>query len=57
MKTATVKYQIGTYSGTVEVPCNEETEHDTIISRAKNRLRGMTSMTMYYESYEIIDRP
>lgn len=53
---ATVKYQLGTYKGTVDIPCDENDDNEIIIARAKGKLRKMKSMPMYSESYSIIDR-
>lgn len=53
---ATVKYQIGTYSGECAINCNSDDEDENIIARAKGKLRKMTSMPMFHESYKIISR-
>lgn len=53
---AIVKYQIGTYHGTINVSCDENDDDEIIIARAKSKLRNLTSMSMYYEHYEIISR-
>lgn len=39
MRLYTVSYQIGTYSGTVEVTADENAENDQIIAKAKRILR------------------
>ena len=57
--TATVKYQIGTYAGTVQVNCNPEDEAETIIARAKRILRnraGSFPAGIYNESWRITNR-
>ncbi len=59
-QTATVKYQIATYSGEVEVHgIDENDDNDHIIARAKAQLRrqsGGCSLPMAYESWKITDR-
>ncbi len=59
-QTATVKYQIATYTGEVEVyGVDENDDNDHIIARAKAQLRrqgGGCSLPMYYESWKIIER-
>ena len=53
MYLAKVKYQIGTYSGEININSNED-DYDYIIARAKRVLRNKTSMSMYYEYYEVV---
>lgn len=57
---ATVKYQVGTYEGTIQVPSDSDDDDDVIISRAKRKLFSpsgiMYGMGMCYEHYEIVDR-
>ena len=53
MYLAKVKYQIGTYSGEININSNED-DYDYIIARAKRVLRNKTSMSMYYEHYEVV---
>lgn len=54
---ATVKYQIGTYSGTVKVHCDPDDDNETIIARAKAKIRReYGSIGMAYENYKVIDR-
>ena len=38
MQLATVRYQVATYSGTIQVNCNENDEDDHVIAKAKARL-------------------
>jgi hypothetical protein len=57
--TATVKYQIGTYAGTVQVNYNPEDDDDIIIARAKRILRnraGSFPAEIYYESWRVTSR-
>lgn len=54
MYLATVKYQIGTYEGEINVNSNEDC-HDYIIARAKRILRRMTTLSMCYEHYEVVN--
>ena len=51
----TVKYQIGQYSGTVTVNCNEDDDNDTIIAKAKRQLKNYDTLGMAYRSYKVID--
>ena len=55
---AKVKYQIATYSGTVVVNCSPDDENETIIARAKEKLRKQSggSLPYGYESFEVIER-
>ena len=54
MYLATVKYQIGDYSGQINVNSNE-CDNEYIIARAKRVLRKKTTLSMYYEHYEVTD--
>jgi len=57
MKTALVKYDIGTYEGTIEVSCYDYDDEEDIIRKAKNILRkqiGSFPCGMYYESWRIL---
>lgn len=55
--TATVKYQIATYSGTVEVDCDPDDDNEYIIAKAKVQLRRRAgSFPLGYQSFEVIDR-
>jgi len=58
MQTAIVEYQIATYSGKIEVSCDENDENEFIIARAKNQLRRDAggSLPYGYESFKITDR-
>jgi hypothetical protein len=55
--TATVKYWIATYEGTVEVTCDPDDDNEMIIARAKCKLRR-TAGTFPYgaESWKVISR-
>jgi hypothetical protein len=53
--TVTVRYQVGTYKGEVNVNADENAEEAHIIALAKKQLfRNGTPGPMYYEHYEII---
>lgn len=56
--TAKVKYQIGTYSGEVQVNCNENDEDESIIARAKRIIsqRAGGTLPFGYQSWKIIKR-
>lgn len=56
--TATVKYQIATYSGEVKVKCDEYDDNEFIIAKAKRIVRQKTgsSIPSGYQSWKIIDR-
>ena len=55
---ATVKYQIATYSGEVQVNCNENDEDECIIAKAKRIVtqRSGGSLPYGYESWKVIER-
>ena len=56
-QTATVKYQVATYSGTVRVNCHPDDEHDYIIAKAKRLLTRQTGGLPYgSESWKITER-
>lgn len=58
-RTALVKYDIGTYEGTIDVTCTADEDSEDIIRRAKNELRrkiGSFPVGMYYESWKILIR-
>jgi len=50
-----VKYQIGTYSGTVSVFCDENDDNEIIIAKAKGLLSKWDTLGMAYRSYKVID--
>ena len=56
--TATVKYQVSTYSGAVEVNCNENDEDEYIIAEAKKIVtkRAGGSLPYGYESWKVTER-
>ncbi|MPL74367.1 hypothetical protein SDC9_20239 [bioreactor metagenome] len=56
--TATVKYQVATYSGTIQVNCDENEEDDFIIARAKRKLGQKCGVPFPfgYESWKVIKR-
>lgn len=54
---AIVKYQIATYSGTVEVRIDPDDDNDTVIARAKERLRREAgTFPMGYQSFKVVER-
>lgn len=55
---ATVKYQIATYSGEVQVKCNENDDNDVIIAKAKRIVtqRAGGSLPFGYESWKVVRR-
>lgn len=53
---ATVAYQVGTYQGTINIPCYPDDDNETIIAIAKSRTHKVIGMSMFYESYKIIKR-
>ena len=55
---ATVKYQIETYSGEVQVNWNENDEDECIIAKAKRIVtqRSGGSLPYGYESWKVIER-
>ena len=54
---ATVKYQVATYSGEVQVNCNENDEDEYIIAKAKRILtRAGGFLPFGYESWKVVDR-
>jgi len=55
---ATVKYQVATYSGEVQVNCNENDEDEYIIAKAKRIVsqRAGGSLSFGYESWKVIER-
>lgn len=57
MGIATIKYQHGTYSGTVTVQCNDNDDHETLIAKAKKHLfKNAHGLSMCYESYKVVER-
>lgn len=54
---ATVKYQITTYSGEIDINCNENDESDYIIAKAKRIItqKSGDSLPFGYQSWKIID--
>ena len=58
MSIATVKYQYGTYSGTITVNADEDDDNETIIAKAKAQMRrkGYFTLSMAYESYKVVGR-
>jgi len=55
--TATVKYQIATYSGIVDVNCTPENDNDEIIAKAKRILKQKVgSFPFGYQNWEVISR-
>ena len=58
LELATVKYQVGTYSGTVSVNCFADHSDEYVLSKAKARLRQQAggSLPYGYQHFEIVDR-
>ena len=60
MMIAKVKYQIGTYSGEVDVNCNQADEDEFIIAKAKRVLRqragGAFLVPMGVELWVVLER-
>lgn len=56
--TAKVKYQIATYCGEIDVPCNEDSTNEHIIVKAKRILTNKSggSLPFGYESWKVIER-
>lgn len=54
--TATVKYQVATYSGEVQVRCSEDEDDDVIIARAKRMLSRGAPLPYGYQSWRVIER-
>ena len=54
----TVKYQVATYSGEVQVNCNENDEDEVIIAKAKRIVtqRSEGSLPFGYESWKVVER-
>lgn len=57
-QTATVKYQVATYSGEITVNCDSNDDDDQITARAKSQLirRSGGSLPFGYESFRVINR-
>jgi len=55
---ATVKYQVATYSGEVQVNCNENDEDKHIIAKAKRIVtqKAGGSLPFGYESWKVVKR-
>ena len=55
---ATVKYQVATYSGKVQVNCDENDEDEYIIAKAKRIVtqRAGGSLPFGYESWKVVER-
>lgn len=55
---AEVKYQVGTYQGTMHVPCNEDDDNESIIAKVKRILfregGKFYGIDVCYESYRVI---
>ena len=55
MRVYKVKYQVGTYSGVVEVTADENEDYQVIIAKAKRIVYRHGSIGMCYESFKIIE--
>lgn len=59
MQTATVEYQVATYSGEVKVTCDENDENDVIIAMAKRQLvreSGGVALPFGYQRFTVVNR-
>ena len=57
--TATIKYQIATYSGTVEVSCDPDDENETLFAKARRELirqSGGASLPYGSENFWVLGR-
>jgi hypothetical protein len=56
MKTYTVKYQVATYSGTIEVRADDDADSDQIkaMARAKLSRQSPGGLPMGYQSFKIV---
>lgn len=54
MKLATVRYQIATYSGEVQVVCDDDAEDDAIIAKAKRLLSRNGPLPFGCESFTVV---
>lgn len=54
----TLKYQIATYSGEVQITCSEDTEDGDIKAIARERLKKISggSLPFGYESFTILSK-
>lgn len=54
--TAKVKYQIATYEGVVMVNCEDDSDHDHIIAKAKRMLQARVGHLPFgYERWEVVE--
>lgn len=55
---ATVKYQVATYSGEIQVICNENDEDEHIIAKARRIVtqKAGGSLPFGYESWKVVER-
>lgn len=57
MQIATLKYQIATYSGHVDVRCNENDDNDTLEAKAIARLRReFGELPFGCQSFQVVQR-
>lgn len=58
MASFTVKYQLGTYAGTISVNADENDDSETVIARAKKALERKAGTLPYpcYESWRVVER-
>lgn len=56
--TAIIKYQIATYSGTIQINCDENDENEYLIAKAKRILtqRAGGSLPFGCESWKVVKR-
>ena len=55
MGRATIKYQYGSYSGTVDVIAKDTDDNDILYAKAKKKA-DLNFLAMAYESYKVIWR-
>lgn len=54
MRKVTVRYQVATYSGTVDVFAGDDADDEQVISRARAQLRRRAGpLPLGYQSFEI----
>lgn len=59
MQTATVRYQVATYSSTIAIACDENDDTDDIVAMVKRQLvreSGGISLPSGYQQFTIVSR-
>jgi hypothetical protein len=54
MRKVTVRYQVATYSGTVEVICDDDDDSEIVYARARGKLSKNAPLPLGYQSFKII---